>query len=110
MRIASWPLLAFSSTTALLACLFVVVYNHVGLLLAKGDTLKALVEDVLSLQIIAFVLPLAGYVAAFTMRKSNNPLLGVLVSQFLLLFAFAWVLVAILVWQVERIKITNLIN
>jgi len=107
MKISSWLLLVFHSILALLACLFVIVYNHVGVMLVRDDTLKALVESLLRLQSFAFLVPIAGFVAAFTMRKSEKPLFAFVFSHCLFLFAFAWPLIAILLWQVQRIKIIN---
>jgi hypothetical protein len=108
MRIPFWWRLAFSSTMALLACLFVVAYNHVGLMLAtKGQMPPAVALAFLKLQMIAFALPLAGYATALKMRKSPDYLWMVLLSQLVFLFAFAWPLIAILQWQIDRIEVVN---
>jgi Na+-driven multidrug efflux pump len=107
MKVIFRLLLMSSSIGSLLACLFVALYDHVGILLVKDDTLKALTQDLLGVQWLAFGVPLTGFIVSFAMRKSNNVRLIFLLSQFFFLFGFVWPLTAIFIWQVERIKVVN---
>ena len=108
MKSLSRLLLTSSSIAALLACLFILVYNHVGMMVfAKDDILKALLIDFVKLQWLALTVPFTGFVAALATRKSTNYILPLLLSQCLFLFAFVWPLIGITLWQVEQIKIIN---
>jgi hypothetical protein len=100
-------LLAFSSTVSLFACFFVIVYDRAGVWLVKDDVLKALTLELLRFQWLAFCMPSIGFIALIAMWKSGNVKSILVLSQLLLLFAFVWPLIAILLWQIERIKIVN---
>ena len=109
MKKISNPLLLLSCIGALIACVYVPLYNHVGELIENGRIRHgtggglSLTIHFVELQWYAFLVPFAGLVLGLRFRKMQNEFGAFWVSAFMVAFAIAWAFLAILVWQVQSI-------
>jgi 4-amino-4-deoxy-L-arabinose transferase-like glycosyltransferase len=98
-----------SSFGALMACVYVAFYNFSSGLIEDermrhgGGMFFSLTEYFVNLQWYAFLIPFAGLLLGLRFYKLQNELGVFLVSVFLVVFALAWVFLAIFVWQNQSI-------
>jgi hypothetical protein len=106
-------LLTISCVSALIACVYVCFYNHVGELTQIGRARDgyrgwfSLTIRFSELQWYAFLVPLAGLAAGLSFRKAQHEFGVFLAAAFMLIFALAWAFLAVFVWQNQSIPHTN---
>jgi hypothetical protein len=97
-----------ASVAGLMAALYVHFYNQVGLWqLGERDVLIGLLITYLKCERIAFVLPVVGVVAAIKLRKAEAARLNFFISELLYFFAIAWILIGILLWEAQGVRIKS---
>lgn len=92
-----------------MACVYVTIYNKIGIwdLNSKHECHKRLLDYFLSIQWMVFVVPAIGIVLALRFTKIKISDNVILIPECLWYFACAWVFMAILIWHVQSILIVN---
>ncbi len=109
MKKVSIAILLIACISASMACLYVAFYNHVGELLQIGRARQgyggwlSLTIQFSDLQWYAFLVPFAGLAAGLTLQKLQKEFWLFLVAAFLVVFALAWVFIAIFVWENQSV-------
>lgn len=105
-------LLLISLIGALMACVYVLCYNEIGVRLENVRIRNdgslgglALTLHFLNLQWYAFLFPFAGLVLGLRFRKLQNEVGIFWVAGFMVVFALAWMFLAILVWQNQSVLV-----
>jgi len=91
------------------ACSYVCAYNRFGIwrLDSEQRFIFLPTERFLELQWIMFVVPVFGVLVAIKYGMSKHVGRLLLFAECLYVFAVAWPLIAILVWQLQAVSIVN---